>query len=104
MIDIKNRKIALVGGAGFIGHHLAIELKRKGANVEIIDSLQVNNLLKFAVRTGDKNRDLYYHFINERLNLLRSANIPVHSKISESEVSFISDSLRTAIEGQANSI
>ena len=78
MINIKNRRIVLIGGSGFIGHHLAIELKRKGANVQIIDSLQVNNLLKFAVRTDDKNRDLYYHFINERLNLLRSANIPIH--------------------------
>ena len=78
MINIKNRRIVLIGGSGFIGHHLAIELKRKGANVQIIDSLQVNNLLKFAVRTDDKNRDLYYHFINERLNLLHSANIPVH--------------------------
>jgi nucleoside-diphosphate-sugar epimerase len=78
MIDIKNRRIVLIGGSGFIGHHLALGLKRKGANVQIIDSLQVNNLLKFAVCTDDKNRDLYYHFINERLNLLRSANIPVH--------------------------
>ena len=48
LLDIKDRKIALIGGAGFIGHNLALELKSQGANVEVIDSLQVNNLTTFA--------------------------------------------------------
>ena len=30
-------------GAGFIGHNLALRLKQFGANVEIIDSLNINN-------------------------------------------------------------
>ena len=41
---MKNKKkILIIGGAGFIGHNLAIELV-KNYDVEIIDSLMVNNL------------------------------------------------------------
>ena len=41
---IKNKKIVIIGGAGFIGHNLAIEIKNHGGDVYIIDSLEVNNL------------------------------------------------------------
>ncbi len=34
------KRIALIGGAGFIGHNLALELKKRGADPHIIDSLQ----------------------------------------------------------------
>ena len=30
MIEIKGRKIALIGGSGFIGHNLALQLKEGG--------------------------------------------------------------------------
>ena len=43
--ELKGKRIALVGGAGFIGHNLAINLKSLGAKVSIIDGMQVNNLL-----------------------------------------------------------
>lgn len=42
--NIKNRKILIIGGAGFIGHNLALKLKSLGANVSVLDSLTVNNL------------------------------------------------------------
>ena len=77
--SIKGKKIALIGGAGFIGHHLALHLKQAGADVHVIDGLQVNNLL--YLNQTDKiipNRDLYIQFINDRLGLLRKANIPLH--------------------------
>ena len=38
----------VTGGAGFIGHNLALELARQGCHVEIVDSLHVNNLLSIA--------------------------------------------------------
>ena len=76
--DLAGRSIALIGGAGFIGHHLAIALANRGANVGIIDSLQVNNLLAFASGNSDlPNRDLYVRIINERLAELREVNVPV---------------------------
>jgi len=77
--DLKGRRIALVGGAGFIGHNLALTLAKRGARVEVIDSLQVNNLLWFASgRGGEDNRKLYVSILNQRLDLLHTVGIPVH--------------------------
>lgn len=76
---IQNRKIALIGGAGFIGHNLALHLKSAGADVQVVDSLQVNNLLYFQSSNNDiPNKDLYLRIVNERLDLLRNAGIPIH--------------------------
>lgn len=78
-IPIKNQKIVLIGGAGFIGHNLALKLKKAGADVHVIDSLQVNNLLYFtSTTTNIPNKDLYLKIVNQRLDLLRQANIPIN--------------------------
>ena len=77
MIFFEGRCIALIGGAGFIGHNLALEFKGRGAHVEIIDSLQVNNLLYF-VSNVMPNRDLYLRMLHERIDLLHRAGIPLH--------------------------
>lgn len=77
--EISGQKIALIGGGGFIGHNLAIALHKLGAQVDIIDSLQVNNLYAFGKTNTDiVNRDLYIRIINQRLDLLRKYNIPLH--------------------------
>jgi nucleoside-diphosphate-sugar epimerase len=79
MNSISGRKIMITGGAGFIGHHLALSLKRQGADVEIVDSLQVNNFTSFADTSSRiENRALYMSLIQERLKLLAEAEIPVH--------------------------
>ncbi len=79
MIPLKGRNVVLIGGAGFIGHNLALQLKNRGAEVSIIDGLQVNNLLAFASTNVDiQHRDLYTFIINERLRLLREAQIPLY--------------------------
>ena len=79
MSRIQGRKIALIGGAGFIGHHLALGLTQRGASVDIIDSLMVNNLLSFASGAGEMpHRELYLQILNQRLDLLRDAKIPLH--------------------------
>lgn len=73
------RRIVLIGGAGFIGHHLALELKHRGADVSVVDGLQVNSLLSLHDDTTGQmqERDLYLAMINERLDLLRAAGIPL---------------------------
>lgn len=75
---IKGRKITLIGGAGFIGHNLALHLHSLGADVSIIDSLQVNNLASFSATSQDSvNRSLYLRILNERQRLLQDAEIPL---------------------------
>tara|TARA_B100002019_G_C21237631_1_gene583668 strand:+ start:95 stop:1117 length:1023 start_codon:yes stop_codon:yes gene_type:complete len=73
---IKNRKILIVGGAGFIGHNLAIKLKSLGANVRVIDSLTVNNL--YSIKKNKKEvpfQKLSLKILNERFLLLKKNKI-----------------------------
>lgn len=79
MKDImKGRRILLLGGAGFIGHNLALGLKKLGADVSVVDGLQVNNLLYFSSNDhAGPEREMYVSFIQERLDLLRKAGIPL---------------------------
>lgn len=78
-LDLRGRRVAIVGGAGFIGHHLALGLAEQGSRVDVIDSLQVNNLLTFTSdREEIPNRQLYLRIIHQRLDLLREAGIPLH--------------------------
>jgi nucleoside-diphosphate-sugar epimerase len=76
---VTGRRVAILGGAGFIGHHLALELVERGAEVHVVDGLQVNNMV--AVATDDRyrpHRELYSRILAERLDLLRDADVPVH--------------------------
>jgi nucleoside-diphosphate-sugar epimerase len=75
---LKGRTVALIGGAGFIGHNLALALKKHGADPHVIDGLQVNNLGAFTNSGNDPNKTLYVNFIFERMRLLREAGIPLH--------------------------
>ncbi len=79
ILEIKDRRIAIIGGAGFIGHHMALTLKELGADIHVVDSLQVNNLLEYSTTAQPvRNRDLYLRILNERLDLLRAAEVPLH--------------------------
>lgn len=79
MQSLKGKRVALIGGAGFIGHHLALALSQAGVEVHVIDSLQINNLLTFSSAAHDGyNRDLYLRFLHNRLELMREAGIPLH--------------------------
>ena len=78
--SVYGKKVVLIGGAGFIGHNLALTLKKRGADVEIVDSLQINNLNAFAANVDNiPNRQLYLHFIQDRLERLYAAGIPLHT-------------------------
>lgn len=76
---IKGKRVAIMGGAGFIGHNLALKLKELGAEPHVIDGLQVNNLGFYTSGyINDPNAERYISFINERLSLLRKDGIPLH--------------------------
>lgn len=73
---MKDKNIVIVGGAGFIGHNLSIKLKSLGANVSIIDGLNVNNLMTL-VNNKDKlpYPELSSQIIFERMKILKENNI-----------------------------
>ncbi len=74
---MKSKKIALIGGAGFIGHNMAISLKKRGHEPIIIDSLAVNNMLSFT-DSEIKNRKLYWSILNQRMDLLHENDIQIN--------------------------
>ena len=78
MSGVRGSRIAIIGGAGFIGHNLALAIVRAGGDVHVVDSLQVNNLLWFASRPEHPHRLLLMAMLNERLDLLRDAGVPLH--------------------------
>lgn len=76
MDNLGGRRIVLVGGAGFIGHNLALKLKGLGAEVFVIDSLSVNNYHHFKNNADTiHNAKLYIGIIGQRLDLFKSAGI-----------------------------
>ena len=43
---LNGQRIMLVGGAGFIGHNLAIELAGLRTEVMVVDNLMINSLIE----------------------------------------------------------
>ena len=77
--DLKGKKILLIGGAGFIGHNLALKLKAAEAEVFITDGLQVNNLVSlYNHQDRPAERNLYLSILNQRFNLLDYNEIPLY--------------------------
>ena len=70
------KKILIIGGAGFIGHNLGLNLCKKDYEVYIVDSLAVNNFFSVINNKDNlKNPKLAEVFLQERLSLIRSSNI-----------------------------
>ncbi len=76
---LKGKRVAITGGAGFIGHNLALKLAELGTEPHVIDGLQVNNIGYYTSGYGSNpNSERYIAFINERLSLLRNARVGLH--------------------------
>ena len=77
LIPLAGRRVVLVGGAGFIGHHLALRLKSLGAEVAVIDSLAVNNYYALErQRYQSPIGEVHIEFVKQRLQLLHQARVP----------------------------
>ncbi len=74
---MKNKKrVVIVGGLGFIGHNLAIYLKKFGYKVKIIDSLLINNILALKKNPLEyPNPKIAKKFLVDRLKLIRKNKI-----------------------------
>ena len=100
MIPIKDRRIVLIGGAGFIGHNLALRLKESGADVAIVDGLQINNLLAFtSSETKVHNKDFYLEVLNQRIALVQNAGVPMYVQDSRDyhAISALMDKLKPEV-------
>ena len=78
---LQGQRVMLIGGAGFIGHNLALELARLGTTVMIVDNLMVNSLIENAfVQDQDPvQRTAYRNFLHDRFSLLRSAKVELRN-------------------------
>ncbi len=74
---LENDRVMLVGGAGFIGHHLALELRRLGIDVMVLDNLMVNSLVDsvYGARTDPLESRIYRHFLLTRFAMMKDAGI-----------------------------
>ena len=74
---MKNKKkILIIGGLGFIGHNLAIYLKKFGYKLKIIDSLLINNILALKKNPLEyPNPKIAKKFLLDRLKLVKKNNI-----------------------------
>ena len=97
-MDIKNKKILLVGGSGFIGHNLALFFKEKGAIPFILDSLRINNLYSLD-NQEIKNKELYLGILKNRISLLNEndINTSIHDARDHDEVLSIYNQLNPDI-------
>ena len=76
---IRGKKVVIVGGGGFIGHNLSLQLTNLAAEVHSIDSLQVNSLGFYTTNyLQNQNSERYISFINSRLNLMRENKVSLH--------------------------
>jgi len=74
-----NKKILIIGGAGFIGHNLALKLKEKKFDVSIIDGLEVNNLISIIGNFDDIPYPSFSKkIIESRLDLIKKKKIPLY--------------------------
>ena len=70
-------RVSLVGGAGFIGHNLALALRQIGVEVQIVDNLMQNNMLANVsdMDIDDFRRQLNHNFLVQRFEMMRNAGV-----------------------------
>jgi nucleoside-diphosphate-sugar epimerase len=80
-LSLEGQRVLLVGGAGFIGHNLALGLRKKNAEVMVYDNLQINNLVNIVSTTSleDIRRKLYINFLLQRFELMINAGITIEN-------------------------
>lgn len=78
-MEMKDRRILIIGGAGFIGHNMALTFKAQGADVHVADGLEVNNLMSLIANSDNvPHPKLSIAVVNERLERLKAAGVPLH--------------------------
>jgi nucleoside-diphosphate-sugar epimerase len=76
---LADQRVMLVGGAGFIGHNLALELRRLAIEVMVVDNLMVNSLVDNVFgstsSTDQMRRKLDLLVLLDRFTMMRDAGV-----------------------------
>ena len=74
---LTGERVALVGGAGFIGHNLALGLRRYGVETLVVDNLMQNNLVDnvSSIDIDPFRRELNHSFLRQRFDMMREAGV-----------------------------
>jgi len=78
---LANERVLLVGGAGFIGHNLALGLRRFGVDTMVVDNLMINSLVD-NVYSGERDpvkRHAYLNFLLDRFRLMRESGVTLRN-------------------------
>jgi nucleoside-diphosphate-sugar epimerase len=78
---LAGQRVMLVGGAGFIGHNLALKLAELRIETMIVDNLVVNNLIdnEYTAERSVVFRTLYLNFLLDRFAMLREVGVKLRN-------------------------
>lgn len=78
---LASERVMLIGGAGFIGHNLALRLREARVETMAVDNLMVNSLVDnvFVAGQDGARRQLYQNFLLDRFMLMRDAGVELRN-------------------------
>lgn len=78
---LAGERVMLIGGAGFIGHNLALRLREARVETMAVDNLMINSLVDnvFVAGQDGARRQLYQNFLLDRFMLMRDAGIELRN-------------------------
>ncbi len=77
---LKSERVMLIGGAGFIGHNLALKLAEIGVETMVVDNLMVNSLIDNVYGEREEvQRQMYQNFLLDRFAMMRTAGIELRN-------------------------
>ena len=70
-------RVLLVGGGGFIGHHLALDLRSIGIDTMVFDNLMWNSMIDnlFKSYQDSEQESVYRRFLLDRFELMKAAGV-----------------------------
>lgn len=83
--DIKEimakQRVMLVGGAGFIGHNLSLEMRELGIETMVVDNLMWNSMIDnlYNNMSSEIQRSVYHQFLADRFTLMREAGVQLYN-------------------------
>jgi nucleoside-diphosphate-sugar epimerase len=78
---LQGQRVLLVGGAGFIGHNLALSLREIGVETMVADNLMVNSVVEnlYRAERNSLQRQAYQNFLLDRFRMMRDAGVLLKS-------------------------